>query len=50
MNTVTMQPMASTPAPVVSQNADKFVVRDLDFFYGTQQSLKSVNMTIPERR
>ncbi len=48
MNAINMQATVSAQAGDSSQKADKFVVRDLDFFYGTQQSLKSVNMAIRE--
>jgi phosphate transport system ATP-binding protein len=44
------------PAPLVQQalagepSAVKFEVRNLNFFYGTAQALKDINLTLPDRR
>src|SRR5437762_10794080 len=38
------------PAAVSEATAVKFEVRHLDFYYGSVQALKDINLTLPDRR
>ncbi|TLY68360.1 MAG: ATP-binding cassette domain-containing protein, partial [Gammaproteobacteria bacterium] len=38
------------PAAVSEPTAVKFEVRHLDFYYGSVQALKDINLTLPDRR
>src|SRR5256885_12224091 len=40
----------SRPAAVSEATAVKFEVRHLDFYYGSVQALKDINLTLPDRR
>ncbi len=46
-DTATMEAVAPTPTP---GTPDIIRVRDFNFFYGTNQALKGINLDIPEKR
>ena len=45
-----MNAVAADKAPAADRPAPKITVRDLNFYYGAFQALKSVNLEIPEKR
>ena len=42
--------LGARPAAVSEATAVKFEVRHLDFYYGSVQALKDINLTLPDRR
>jgi len=38
------------PSPPPSQVANHLTIRDLDFYYGANQALKSINLNLPDRK
>ena len=48
----TMQPMVvgATAAPAAAEAAPQIAIRNLDFFYGNNRALKSINLDFPRRQ
>lgn len=44
------QKQTTSPSEPLADNQPKFVIRDMNFFYGTVQALTKVNMSIPANR